>query len=59
MNKVVFFIFLIQITTFSGNLFGINVYKTEFHHVEIVTDNVYRTKSETIKKIKIKSFTIR
>lgn len=52
-NKIIFFILLL---IFTSNVFSKSIYDTQFHHIDMKTKNVSKTKLEAIKTIKIKSF---
>ena len=56
MNKKTDIILLILVLFFSNYSYSKSVYDTDFHHVEIITDNAFETKSEIIKIISNKSF---
>ena len=56
MHKKTNIILLILVLFFSNYSYSKSVYDTDFHHVEIITDNAFETKSEIIKIISNKSF---
>ena len=56
MNRKIHIILFIFLLFFSINSYSKSVFDTEFHHVEISTDNASKTKSEVVKIISIKSF---
>ena len=58
MQKKTNIILLILVLFFSNNSYSKSVYDTNFHHVEVITENASETKSEIINIISIKSFSI-
>ena len=58
MHKKTNIILLILVLFFSNNSYSKSVYDTNFHHVEVITENASETKSEIINIISIKSFSI-
>jgi len=56
MNNITNIIIAVFILSVSSKSFCNNIYTTDFHHIEIVTNDATRTKLEEIEKIKIKSF---
>ena len=56
MHKKTNIILLILVLFFSNNSYSKSVYDTNFHHVEVITENASATKSEIINIISIKSF---
>ena len=57
MNNITSIIILVIILSISNTSFCKNIYTTDFHHIEIKTNDATKTKFEEIEKIKIKSFT--
>ena len=56
MNKITSIIIVVLILSISNTSFCKNIYATDFHHIEIKTNDATKTKFEEIEKIKIKSF---
>ena len=56
MNNITNIIFAVLILSISSTSFCKNIYTTDFHHIEIKTNDATKTKLEEIEKIKIKSF---
>ena len=56
MHKKKYIILIILVLFFLDNSYSKSIYDTDFHHIEITTDNASETKSEIIKIISIKSF---
>tara|TARA_B100000315_G_scaffold215391_1_gene214664 strand:- start:260 stop:1312 length:1053 start_codon:yes stop_codon:yes gene_type:complete len=56
MNNITNIIVVVLILSVSSTSISKNIYATDFHHVDIKTNDATKTKLEEIKKIKIKSF---
>ena len=56
MNKISSIIIVVLILSISSKSFCENIYTSDFHHIEITTNDATKTKIEEIKNIKIKSF---
>jgi hypothetical protein len=56
MNNITNIIIAVLILSVSSTSFCKNIYTTDFHHIEIKTNDATKTKLEEIEKIKIKSF---
>ena len=55
MNNITNIIIVVLILSFSSTSFCKNIYDTDFHHIEIKTNDATKTKLEEIEKIKNKS----
>jgi len=55
MNNITNIIIAVLILSISNAAFSENIYATDFHHIEIKTNDATKTKLEEIEKIKIKS----
>ena len=56
MNKITGIIVVALILSISNASFCKNIFATDFHHIEIKTNDANKTKFEETEKIKIKSF---
>ena len=56
MNNIKIIIFFVFTVFISYSSFSKNIYETDFHHIEITTNDASKTKLEEIDKIIIKSF---
>ena len=56
MNKITNIIIVVLILSVSSTSICKNIYSTDFHHIEIKTNDATKTKLKEIEKIKIKSF---
>ena len=56
MNNITNIIIAVLILSISNASFCKNIYATDFHHIEIKTNDATKTKFEEIEKIKIESF---
>ena len=55
MSNITNIIIAVLILSISSTSFCKNIYDTDFHHIEIKTNDATKTKLEEIEKIKIKS----
>ena len=56
MSNIKNIIIAVLILSISSTSFCKNIYATDFHHIEIKTNDATKTKLAEIEKIKIKSF---
>jgi len=56
MNNIKIIIFFVFMVFVSNSSFSKNIYETDFHHIEVTTNDASKTKLEEIDKIIIKSF---
>ena len=56
MNNIKIIIFFVFTVFISNSSFSKNIYETDFHHIEVTTNDASKTKLEEIDKIIIKSF---